>query len=69
MSIKMLTSLSKFLKLLAEKNRNICCVGDDDHLFIAVECEIKNFLNLIKYMKYKVIRLEENYRSTQNILS
>ena len=62
---------SRWLNLLAEKNRNICCVGDDDQSIYSWRgAEIKNFLEFDKiYKETKVIRLEENYRSTQNILS
>ena len=62
---------SKWLNLLAEKNKNICCVGDDDQSIYSWRgAEIKNFLEFDKvYEKTKVIRLEQNYRSTQNILS
>ncbi len=62
---------SKWLNLLAEKNNNICCVGDDDQSIYSWRgAEIKNFLEFDKvYAETKVIRLEENYRSTQNILS
>ena len=62
---------SKWLNILAEKNRNICCVGDDDQSIYSWRgAEIKNFLDFDKiYKETKIIRLEENYRSTQNILS
>ena len=62
---------SKWLNLLAEKNKNICCVGDDDQSIYSWRgAEIKNFLEFdTVYEKTKVIRLEQNYRSTQNILS
>ena len=62
---------SKWLYLLSEKYKNICCVGDDDQSIYSWRgAEIKNFLEFDKvYDNSKVIRLEENYRSTQNILS
>ena len=62
---------SKWLNLLAERNRNLCCVGDDDQSIYSWRgAEIKNFLEFDKiYEDTKVIRLEQNYRSTQNILS
>ena len=61
---------SKWLNLLAEKNKNICCVGDDDQSIYSWRgAEIKNFLEFDKiYNDTKVIRLEQNYRSTINIL-
>ena len=62
---------SKWLKLLSEHNNNICCVGDDDQSIYSWRgAEIKNFLEFDKdYKNTKIIRLEENYRSSQNILS
>jgi len=62
---------SRWLNLLAEKNKNICCVGDDDQSIYSWRgAEIKNFLEFDKiYDNTKIIRLEQNYRSTQNILS
>ena len=62
---------SKWLKLLSEKNKNICCVGDDDQSIYSWRgAEIKNFLEFDQvYKNTKVIRLEQNYRSSQNILS
>ena len=62
---------NKWLNLLTEKNKNICCVGDDDQSIYSWRgAEIKNFLEFDQvYENTKVIRLEENYRSSQNILS
>ncbi len=62
---------SKWLNLLAKKNNNICCVGDDDQSIYSWRgAEIKNFLDFSKiYKNTKIIKLEQNYRSTQNILS
>ena len=62
---------NKWLNLLVGINQNICCVGDDDQSIYSWRgAEIKNFLEFDQiYKKTKVIRLEQNYRSTQNILS
>ena len=62
---------SKWLNYLAKYNQNICCVGDDDQSIYSWRgAEIKNFLEFDKiYSNTKIVRLERNYRSTQNILS
>ena len=62
---------SKWLQLLSENNKNICCVGDDDQSIYSWRgAEIKNFLEFDQvYENTKIIRLEENYRSTKNILA
>ena len=62
---------SKWLSLLAQKKNNICCVGDDDQSIYSWRgAEIRNFLDFSKnYKNTKIIKLEQNYRSTQNILS
>jgi len=55
---------SKWLNLLSDKNKNICCVGDDDQSIYSWRgAEIKNFLEFDQvYKDTKVIRLEQNYR-------
>ena len=62
---------NKWLNLLTHKFKNICCVGDDDQSIYSWRgAEIKNFLNFKhEYKNTKIIKLEENYRSTQNILA
>ena len=62
---------SRWLNLLSERHKNLCCVGDDDQSIYSWRgAEIKNFLEFDQvYKNSKVIRLEENYRSSQNILS
>ena len=62
---------SRWLNVLSKYNNNICCVGDDDQSIYSWRgAEIKNFLEFDKnHNNTKIIRLEENYRSTQNILS
>ena len=62
---------SKWLNLLAQKKNNICCVGDDDQSIYSWRgAEIRNFLDFGKtYKNSKIIKLEQNYRSTQNILT
>ncbi len=62
---------SEWLKYLSADNKNLCCVGDDDQSIYSWRgAEIKNFLEFDKiYKNTKIIRLEKNYRSTQNILN
>ena len=61
---------NKWLNLIINKNKNICCVGDDDQSIYSWRgAEIKNFLGFDKvYPDCKIFRLEQNYRSTKNIL-
>ncbi len=60
----------KLIKLLADKYRNICVVGDDDQSIYKFRgANIRNILDFEKvYSDAKVVKLEQNYRSTQNIL-
>ena len=57
-------------KLLSDKYRNITCVGDDSQSIYSFRgANYKNILNFEKdYKDAKIILLEENYRSTSNIL-
>jgi len=67
------TNISQYLiaKKLAAVRQNICVVGDDAQSIYAFRgADIRNILNFEKdYPDLKIIKLEQNYRSTQNIVN
>ncbi len=64
------TAQFNLIRLLASKYKNLCVVGDDDQSIYKFRgANIENILNFEQYFPdAKVIKLEQNYRSTQNIL-
>ena len=64
------TAQFELIRLLAQRSRNLCVVGDDDQSIYKFRgANIRNILDFEKvYPEATVIKLEQNYRSTQNIL-
>lgn len=64
------TAQFRLVQMLSEKYRNICVVGDDDQSIYKFRgADVKNILGFEQqFENTKVIKLEQNYRSTQNIL-
>ena len=64
------TAQFELVRLLAAESRNLCVVGDDDQSIYKFRgANIRNILDFEKeYPDAKVVRLEQNYRSTQSIL-
>ena len=60
----------EIIKMLASKSRNLCCVGDDAQSIYSFRgAQITNIKKFFDDFKAKIYRLEQNYRSTQTIVS
>ena len=64
------TAQFELIRLLAQRDRNLCVVGDDDQSIYKFRgANIRNILDFEEfYPEAAVIKLEQNYRSTQTIL-
>ncbi|MBQ1849155.1 MAG: UvrD-helicase domain-containing protein, partial [Lachnospiraceae bacterium] len=64
------TAQFELIRLLADRDRNLCVVGDDDQSIYKFRgANIRNILDFeFHYPEATVVKLEQNYRSTQNIL-
>lgn len=65
------TAQYHLLKMLVNDKKNICCVGDDaQSIYKWRGAEVRNILDFNKdFLETKIIRLEQNYRSTKAILA
>lgn len=61
----------QFISLLAEKSKNLFCIGDDAQaIYQFRRADIRNILNFQKdYPNAKIVMLEQNYRSTKSIIT